>query len=408
MQKVSERRHQKQPLVDYILSLGSTISPNKLKYLIEQIESTTLPLPPKTQQHYASLLSSAQSYTQNPSDIPANTYWSYKASLDYMLYMACRTYLIERAVNEDSKHRAIQRIFKLKRTVEQFYAIKPSFTQKMSKKQANQGLRKGWYDEFVSNVVSSATQYKTQILIAVLTGLRPDEFGLGVKCFVNSDSMVIRIKGAKQKSDQSGNLLQGMPERTITYQLPSNDAAIQALLNQARNPSSPNEIVVDSLLSKRGFSESIRRCGNGLVMKDDKPQVFSAYNLRHAFASRLKKAKVADKDISRALGHLSMKTKGHYGNYNAKHVGGVVPSKIGSSHEPRPYQSSMSQASKAAKVSNTPPAPAENPSTVSSQSLGSSTSTAQVAVVQPTTVKPDAPSTESPNKVETGLFGCDV
>ena len=61
----------------------------------------------------------------------------------------------------------------------------------------------------------------------------------------------------------------------------------------------------------------------------------SAYNLRHAFATRLKQSKMSDIDVSRCLGHISMKTKSYYGRSNTKSGGGLAPDKVTSKLKPR-------------------------------------------------------------------------
>jgi len=213
--------------------------------------------------------------------------------------------------------------------------LKPaSYSKRQSKSRVE--LKTGWREILINRTVESASPHKKEILVSIITGLRPSEFNDGVRIIVDSNQVKFTIKGAKTKlNDKTGKLEQGMPWRSLSFDLPSNDQALMELLKMLKkeNPlDNMYEIALES--SVGGFSAALKRMGCGLVKTRGKS--FSAYNLRHAFATLLKSSGCNDVDISRALGHISMKTKGYYGRTKTTTTG-ISPDKITSSHTPRPY-----------------------------------------------------------------------
>lgn len=211
--------------------------------------------------------------------------------------------------------------------------IKPAFKKRQSKSSIE--LMDGWREALIERVVTSKSIHKQEILVAILTGLRPSELENGVRIIVDNDQVKFTIKGTKVKVGDDGKVQQGMAWRSIQYKLPSDDKALTFLLKMLKeeNPvGNMHEVGLKS--SIKGFSSALSKLGDGLVKTRGKS--FSQYNLRHSFATLLKSSGCYDIEISRALGHISMKTKSYYGRTKSAPTG-VSPSKITSSHTPRPY-----------------------------------------------------------------------
>jgi integrase len=215
-------------------------------------------------------------------------------------------------------------------------SFKPTYKKRQSKSTVE--LKDGWRDVLIETIIESKTIHKEEIFVALLTGLRPSELENGVRIIVDDDQVKFTIKGTKLKVDAYGNIEQGMAWRSISYQLQSEDKALTFLLKilKEQNPVG-NVYEVGLKTTIKGFSAALFKLGKGLVKTRGKS--FSQYNLRHAFSTLLKSSGCDDTDISRALGHISMKTKSYYGRTKAAPTG-VSPSKITSSHTPRPYSRS--------------------------------------------------------------------
>jgi integrase len=211
--------------------------------------------------------------------------------------------------------------------------IKPIYKKRQSKSSIK--LKDGWREALIERVVSSKTLHKQEILVAILTGLRPSELENGIRIIVDNDQVKFTIKGTKVKVGDDGKVQQGMAWRSIAYKLPNDDKALTFLLKMLKEENPVGNVYEVGLKSSlKGFSSALSKLGDGLVKTRGKS--FSQYNLRHSFATLLKSSGCNDVDISRALGHISMKTKSYYGRTKAAPTG-VSPSKITSSHTPRPY-----------------------------------------------------------------------
>ena len=230
-----------------------------------------------------------------------------------------------------------------------------SFKRRKSKATDNRTIVEDWREQFVAKLNASDSKYRTHAALCLLTGMRPHEFApdLGATVYYSSTELVVEIEGAKVKFDQNGKeVLVGMPTRRISFALPNDDVAIQILLNAKPVDEFKLQVCFDESntleSNKTGLANLVQSCDRDLLGKyksgDRKGQAkrFTVYNLRHMFASALKASDMSYIDISRALGHVSEKTKMYYGRCNAPHSKGVVvPSKVASSHTPRPIKAKM-------------------------------------------------------------------
>jgi integrase len=234
---------------------------------------------------------------------------------------------------------------------------KPDFEKRKSKVQQNYRLQTGWRDEFLNRIEKNETEYKAHLLIGLLTGIRPAEFEKTVQIYADETSIKIKIAGVKIK-EKDGVIEQGMEWRSLAFKRPSQDRAIDMLLNELKIDRGQAYVslgglnTIDStdyttmkqhksgfIGTMRGMEGAAQRLGRGLIKQKKgsfEQENFSFYNLRHNFGSVLKSSGIARIDISRALGHISMRTMLYYGRpvKNYSH-GYLAPEKITSSHKPR-------------------------------------------------------------------------
>ena len=252
-----------------------------------------------------------------------------------------------------------------------FHAKPEKFTRRESKRADNSTIVADWRTKFLVKLSKSNSKYKNHALLCYLCGMRPEEFtsDLGATVFFDGDKIKVAIKGAKVKIDASGNHITGASVRNLVFDANTDDPAIKMLLALRDEttfkievkfpPAVPkrsdgvltyDEMIKHSKAMKKGLASLMGSLGKGLLGKETKgvhkgkPKVFTAYNLRHMFASGLRASGMSINNISRALGHMSEATQRFYGRANAPHSGGgVVPVSISSKENPR-----------AAKVGKTP------------------------------------------------------
>ena len=245
------------------------------------------------------------------------------------------------------------------------------FTRRESKRADNSTIVADWRNKFLAKLAKSKSKYKNHALLCYLCGMRPEEFthDLGATVFFDGDKIKVAIKGAKVKIDPNGNHITGVSVRNIVFDANTDDPAIKMLLGLRDEttfklevkfpPPVPqrsdgvltyDEMIKHSKAMKKGLASLMGSLGKGLLGKETrgsskgKPRVFTAYNLRHMFASGLRASGMSINNISRALGHMSEATQRFYGRANAPHSGGgVIPTTITSKENPR-----------AAKVGKTP------------------------------------------------------
>ena len=252
-----------------------------------------------------------------------------------------------------------------------FHEKPERFTRRESKRADNSTIAADWRNKFLGKLAKSKSKYKNHALLCYLCGMRPEEFtsDLGATVFFDGDKIKVAIKGAKVKIDANGNHITGVSVRNIVFDANTDDPAIKMLLalkdettfklevkfpppvpNRSDGVLTYDEMIKHSKAMKKGLASLMGSLGKGLLGKETrgsskgKPRVFTAYNLRHMFASGLRASGMSINNISRALGHMSEATQRFYGRANAPHSGGgVIPTTITSKENPR-----------AAKVGKTP------------------------------------------------------
>lgn len=244
------------------------------------------------------------------------------------------------------------------------FHVKPEkFTRRESKRADNSTIVADWRTKFIAKLNKSNSKYKSHALLCYLCGMRPEEFtpDLGATVFFDGDKIKVAIKGAKVKIDASGNHLTGVSVRNMVFDANTDDPAIKMLLalkdettfkteikfppvvtKQSNGVPTHAEVLGHSKAMKKGLASLMGSLGKNLLGKETtgkskgKPKVFTAYNLRHMFASGLRASGMSINNISRAMGHMSEATQRFYGRANAPHSGGgVIPTAISSKDNPR-------------------------------------------------------------------------
>ena len=147
------------------------------------------------------------------------------------------------------------------------------------------------------------------ILVAALTGCRPEELRRGVLIrWVNNPrsgmgEIRFEIDGAKVKAHQ------GQPHRLIAYGAHDPHPLLEALRIRLAGR---RELLV-CIDSPVNFTVEVRRLARSLWPKHK--HAITAYCLRHQWAADLKRHAAAD-SVSQGLGHASAKTRRHYGQAN--------------------------------------------------------------------------------------------
>lgn len=179
--------------------------------------------------------------------------------------------------------------------------------KRASKRQALRGLPADWREQLYQRAAKG--KYADAILVAALTGCRPEELrhGVLISWADNPPSGMgeigFEIDGAKVKAHQ------GQPQRLIIYRADDPHPLLEAL--RARLAGRRELLVcIDSPVN---FTVEIRRLARSLWPKHK--HAITAYCLRHQWAADLKRHAAAD-SVSQGLGHASAKTRRHYGQAN--------------------------------------------------------------------------------------------
>jgi integrase len=193
--------------------------------------------------------------------------------------------------------------------------IKP----RKSKRRLGPGLPVDWREKLAGRL----PMWKTQYLVAAVTGCRPIELHKGVKLEIQSNELVATIKGAKL------SIKSGQEWRELRWTLSDATPLVKQLITQvqAANGTLIVNLGTDNTNPSRAFSDAIKAAA-----KREWPNrklSITAYSLRHVAASDLKASYLSSDEISAALGHAVDATKSTYGHAAASARGAsVTPQKV--------------------------------------------------------------------------------
>lgn len=187
-----------------------------------------------------------------------------------------------------------------------------------SKRQDLRGLPSDWREQMLYEFESS--KYRTDFMIAAVTGCRPAELQKGIEIRTTSTSITFRIEGAKVKEQQ------GQPWREIHYQINDDSNLIIRSLHSEIFNEFGEEALLAVTESKVNFTSAIRRIGKKLWPRRNSE--ITPYSLRHQAASDFKRY-LCEEDVSIALGHTVDETKRLYGQAQmASGSGALAPSAV--------------------------------------------------------------------------------
>lgn len=187
--------------------------------------------------------------------------------------------------------------------------------KRKSKKTSLSRLPKDWREKMVEK---SEGQFRIPMMIAFLSGVRPEELQKGVQVKLFNNCLYVHIKGAKVKE----NAGQEYRQFKLAYH-PLTDLLIKLL---KENGQSEMLVKVD-----KGNSVTTHMRAVGKKIWPKRKESITAYTARHAMAADCKSAIVngADPDlVSKVLGHCVDKTASFYGNRFQSGGTSVVPSDV--------------------------------------------------------------------------------
>jgi integrase len=186
-------------------------------------------------------------------------------------------------------------------------------TKKKSKRAGLKGLPSDWRARLFLSL-KPADQLKAAVLI--LSGCRPAELRMGVYVRRDGDAFNFTIHGAKV-SELTGA---GQPERKLLIKAePILGKEINEHLLEIIS-SHGDEITIQDADQNRAFAKRLSRAAQKVGLSNVSP-----YSLRHQFSADLK-GEVEPDQVSLALGHVSVKSRKHYGHANQRRstTGGVL------------------------------------------------------------------------------------
>lgn len=187
--------------------------------------------------------------------------------------------------------------------------------KRKSKKTSLSKLPKDWRELMAAN---SSGQYRVPMIIALLTGVRPEELEKGVMVKLLDNSLYVHIKGAKVKENA------GQPYRQFKL---ANHSLTDELIG-LMNSENQTDILV-KVDNGNSVTTHMRAVGKKIWPK--RKESITCYTARHAMAAECKQAifEGADTDLaSQVLGHVVDKTASYYGNRFQSGGVSVVPPEI--------------------------------------------------------------------------------
>jgi integrase len=179
--------------------------------------------------------------------------------------------------------------------------------KRKSKRSSINKLPKNWL-EMLCNY-NAASKYRMALLAMCLSACRPAELVKGVKISHSENSKINKsiidftIIGSKLSDTK------GQPFRKISYDCNTSNELLRILI-EATNLTEIKSITI-SIDSAVNFTTEIKRVSK--ILWPNHPENITSYSIRHQIASNFKRHLSGD-DVSKALGHASLKTKKTYGS----------------------------------------------------------------------------------------------
>lgn len=200
--------------------------------------------------------------------------------------------------------------------------------ERKSKRKDMKGLPVDWREVLWKDV--SLEKYRIQYTVAALTGCQPADLEKGVAVRISDDgkNITFEIKGSRITEAA------GQPTRSIGFEINNENCFMEALLKEystLRRGHGDDFALTVTIDSAKNFSAAINRASKRLAMGGEKG--LTAYNLRHAFSSDMKAAKLSSEQIAKLLGHSTEKSQSRLGQSRMSKGKRIVPITIESARE---------------------------------------------------------------------------
>lgn len=174
--------------------------------------------------------------------------------------------------------------------------------------------------------LAKRSQYRPVFLAMELAGVRPEEFGAGVRVEVAKQGgevglrVVVESAKCREGHGQPVRAVFVAPPKAARADVKARYAELAGLVKASGSAGLVLKVKASESLSagqkvSRAFSKFAAQ------MTDGGPKL-SAYSLRHRFSSQAKASMDSPEDVARVLGHQSTETQKHYGR--AHRGGGSV------------------------------------------------------------------------------------
>jgi integrase len=227
-----------------------------------------------------------------------------KHSLDQLVPLQDTQQKLGNTIEWISTVHSIKNLISLNEFIENSRGICPIAepAKRHSKRQDIRGLPDNWREQMLSEFANS--KYRTDFMIAAITGCRPAELEKGIEIKATATSITLKLEGAKVKEQQ------GQPWREIQYAITENSSALIKSLHKEIFDQFGDEPILAVTESKVNFTSAIRRVGKKLWPRRNSE--ITPYSLRHQAASDFKRF-LSEDEVSIALGHTVDETKRLYG-----------------------------------------------------------------------------------------------
>lgn len=245
----------------------------------------------------------------------ATTFYKRIAALQYYLFeeMYSLSLTLPSATDELICKELAAKFLKLSTELQELEALRQtgmtgSRSTRHSKRQALSGLPNNWRTLICNRGENG--KYSLPLIVCAMTGARPQELVHGINiriihCDKREQTLIqFYLRGAKVKANQ------GQPTRTISYDLNDENPLIKILLKQLKQKIEPNIACTIQIQNSTNFSVEVRRLAKDLWPKHK--HAVTPYCFRHQWAADVK-ALGDGCAVSRGLGHVSTKTRRHYG-----------------------------------------------------------------------------------------------
>lgn len=251
------------------------------------------------------------------------TFYKRIAALRYYLFeeMSSLSSELPSATDELVCKELVSRFLNLSNELEELVALRQigmvgPRSIRRSKRLALSGLPNNWRTLICER--GGNGKYSLPLIICALTGARPQELVHGVEiktdfCYeLGKNQIQFYLRGAKVREKQ------GQPVRVISYAINDENPLVQLMLKKLSKDTDSEITHAIQIESAVNFTTELRRLAKDLWPKHK--HAVTPYCFRHQWASDIKALGDGDA-VSLGLGHITTKTRRHYGTSRQSSTG---------------------------------------------------------------------------------------